>query len=287
MKRAKPVVLAVVSDIHAGSSVALCPRTIALDDGGTYEASKAQRWLWQCWEDYWRTVSAKRKALGADLYVVFNGDAVDGDHHGTTQLVGQNPNVQAGIVTAAMGVVLACKPDRLYFVRGTEAHVGKSGSAEERIADGLRRDKRPIVPDPDTGTASHWHLKTEIQGVRLDITHHGRTGQRAHTRGGNAVLHAWDIFNEYNDRTARSKRTTLEYPHLCLRGHYHRWNDSGPACPVRVVTTGAWQLKTGYAHRKVADSRSDVAGALIVIQDGTYTLDKIIYEPAEPVWRNV
>lgn len=275
------VVLAVVSDIHAGSTVALCPDRIALDDGGAYEASKAQRWLWQCWRDYWHRVERvlDHHKGKAHLYQCFNGDAVDGNHHGTTQILSGNPNAQAAVLTEAMRVPLDLSPSRLFFVRGTEAHVGHSGSSEEKIADGLRRDKRPVEGDPEMQTASWWHLRAEIEGVHLDITHHGRTGQREHTRASAAVLHAHDILLSHVKRGER-------HPDLCLRGHYHRFNDSYDACPVRVVTTGAWQLKTGYVHKVAADTMADIGGAIVVIRDGKYEVEKVQFTAARgPVWR--
>lgn len=278
-KHAKPVLLAVVSDIHAGGTTALAPDRVQLDDGGEYVASKAQRWLFQCWRDYWKQVEAKRDQLGAELIAVFNGDAVEGDHHKTSQIVSSNPNAQAAIVTAAMAVPLTLKPDRLLFVRGTESHVGQSASAEERIADGLRRDKRPVITEPETKGASWWHWRAEIQGVRLDIAHHGRTGMREHTRGSAAVLHAHDILLSH-------VKNGDPYPHLCLRAHYHKFNDSHDACPVRVVTTGAWQLATGFVHKVATDSVADIGGVIVAIQDGAYTLDKIQFKPDRgPVWK--
>lgn len=277
--RSRPVVLACVSDLHCGGTTAMCPPTIALDDGGSYSASPAQRWLWQSWNDYWARVSAVRAEHGASLYQVFNGDLVEGDHHRTTQILSGNPTAQAAVLDACLTVPLALKPDKLWVVRGTEAHVGQSASAEERIASGLRKDKRPIIGDDETGTASHWHARLAIQGVRLDITHHGRTGQREHTRGGAAVLHAHDILLSH-------VKDADDYPNLCLRAHYHRFNDSYDACPVRVVTTGAWQLATSHVHKVAADSLAHVGGAIVVIQDGKYTVEKVHFRPAKGrIWK--
>jgi hypothetical protein len=33
---------------------------------------------------------------------VFNGDLVEGAHHRTTQIISENPNAQAAVVTACM-----------------------------------------------------------------------------------------------------------------------------------------------------------------------------------------
>ena len=260
-----------MSDLHCGGSTAVCPPTISLDDGGEYRASKAQRWLWDCWLDYWQQVDQARRSRKAELVVIFNGDLVEGLHHGTTQVLSGNPNAQAAVLDACIRVPLSLNPDKLVIVRGTEAHVGQSASAEERIATGLKKDKRPIITDPETGTASWWHFRASIRGVRLDVTHHGRTGQREHTRGGAAVLHAHDVLLSH-------VKNGDPPPNLCLRAHYHKWNDSYDACPVRVVTTGAWQLGTGFVHRIAADSLADVGGVIVTIDNGAYTVDRIGYK---------
>lgn len=281
MRSKRPVVIAYTSDQHCGSTLALAPDEITLDDGQRFIASKPQRWLRQCWGDYWTVEVAKRRAaLDAELYGVFGGDLVEGDHHRTTQIVSANLNAQAAVVDAVMAVPLALKPDRLFFVRGTEAHVGNSACTEERIATGLRKDKRPVVGDPETGTASWWHLRMEVHGRLLDITHHGRTGQREHTRAGAASLHAHDIFLSHAKRGER-------HPDLCLRAHYHRFNDSHDACPTRVVTSGAWQLKTSHVYKVAADSMADIGGLIVTIHPGGETIVEKIGFTAEqgPVWR--
>lgn len=277
--KSRPVVMSVISDLHAGSVVGLSPAKVRLDDGGYYEATPAQNWLWQSYNQFWQRVEAVRDEHEAELYTVFNGDLVDGQVKHSTQIISGNMNAQAAVVNACMAIPLELKPDAVVIVRGTEAHTGQSACVEERIADGLRRDKRPVIGDPETGTASWWHFRAEIQGVRLDITHHGRTGQREHTRAGAAILHAHDILLSHVKNDEKP-------PHLCLRGHYHRFNDSGDACPVRVVTTGAFQLKTGYVHKVAADSMADVGGVIVVIQDGAYTVEKVQFKPSRgPVWR--
>jgi hypothetical protein len=63
----RPVILAVVSDLHLNSTVALCPpEGVTLDDGGTSEPSRLQRWLWDCWEDDWTQGRARLEAERAE-----------------------------------------------------------------------------------------------------------------------------------------------------------------------------------------------------------------------------
>ena len=42
MKKQRPVVISVVSDVHAGSTVALCPKRVSLDDGGGFQPRKGE-----------------------------------------------------------------------------------------------------------------------------------------------------------------------------------------------------------------------------------------------------
>lgn len=276
-------VLAITSDQHCGGTTALCPDKISLDDGGEYHASKAQRWLFQCWKDYWKRVGeVVKKEKPKYFYQGFNGDIVDGAHHKTTQILSENPNAQAAVVNAVMTIPLAQKPDQIIVIRGTEAHVGQSAAAEERIADGLFRDKRPIVRDMDTGSASWWHFRAELNGKLIDIAHHGRTGMREHTRMSAASLHAHDIFLSHAKRGER-------HPDLAVRAHYHRFNDSHDAAPTRVITSGAFQLKTGFVHRIAADSVADIGGFIIVLRDGKpVEVERVQFEAARgSVWRPV
>lgn len=279
MKKQKPVVIAVTSDLHCGSTVGLSPERIALDDGGAYEASNAQRWMWANWCDLWSQADTLRKTLGANLYAVFNGDLVDGNHHGTTQILSGNPNAQAAALNACMAVPLALKPHGLVFIRGTDVHVGQSASAEERIADGLRRDKRPVIGNDDTGTASHWHFKMELQGVRLDFAHHGRVGTRPWTKPNVVMNLAAEIFMDHASQG-------IPHPHLAVRSHMHQYVDTHDAHPTRVIQTPAWQLASSFIHRIAPGKLADIGGVFLVIQNGELTVKPMRYRP-EPTrtWR--
>lgn len=277
-KRERPVLVAVVSDVHAGGTTALCPDVVPLDDGGEYHASTAQRWLFQCWRDYWQRVAAQRDKEDAELYVVFNGDCVEGDHHNTPQIMSRNPNAQADVWIACAKIPLALQPDRIVVVRGTAAHVGQSGSSEERIADGMRRDKRPIVSDPNTGTASWWHWRPELQGVRLSITHHGIMGRKEHTRVSQMVLYAHDIHLQHTKNGERP-------PDLAFRAHNHKMGDTFDAVKPRVIGTGAWQLGTGHVHQVAPDSLADTQGATALIRHGEYEITKHHFQVERPIWR--
>lgn len=277
----RPVVLAITSDLHAGSTVALCPPEITLDDDGTYKASKAQSWMWECWNDFWKQVAEARKEYGGPLYQLFNGDLVDGNHHGTTQILSGNPNAQAAVVNECLAIPLAQKPDKIWIVRGTDAHVGQSACSEERIADGLRRDKRPVEPNTQTGTASHWHAKLHLfDRWRLDFAHHGRVGTRPWTKPNVVMNLAAEIFMDHAKEDFEKNRQPTA-PHIAIRSHMHQFVDTGNAHPTRVIQTPAWQLATSFINRIAVGKVGEVGGVIVVIREDRLEVIPKLYKAVE------
>ena len=276
----RATVIAITSDQHCGSTIALCPPKVHMDDGGEYVASAAQRWLWGNWQAFWKRAAAVRKEHNARFVQVYNGDMTDGDHHGTSQILSGNPTVQAAVVNAALHIPKSLSPDEMFFIRGTEAHVGKSASFEERIALGLKKDGMPVIPEAVNGNASHWHAKMEYDGVRLDFAHHGRMGQRPWTKGSIANYLAFQIWTEHHLRDE-------PHPHVAVRSHMHQFWDTADAYPTRLIQTASFQLATAYVHKVVTESSlADVGGVILVIKRGKLTVEPVLFRPASPqVWR--
>ena len=272
----RPLLIRVTSDLHAGSTVALCPPKVTLDDGGEYHASKAQLWLWERWQDFWKRGEQRRRELDAYCIDLFNGDLTEGDHHRTTQILSGNPTAQAAVVNTVLKVPLATKPDGLVFIRGTEAHVGPSAAFEERIALGLKKDGWPVIVDEASGNASHWHWTMEHQGRLLDFAHHGKFGSRPSTKMNTVIALALDIFTEHAMQGRR-------HPDLAVRSHMHQYGDTGHIYPTRLIQMMAWQLKTAFVHRiSTTGKLSDIGGILITVIDGKIDVEPILYRPDAP-----
>jgi hypothetical protein len=268
----RPVVLGIVSDLHIGSTLGLCPpEGVRLDDDGAYHPSKAQKWTWECWEKFWKAVGERRTAEKALLFNAFNGDASEGDHHGTSQIISRNPEPASYIADRVFGVAKALSPDKTYVIRGTEAHVGPAGATEEAWARGLKAERCP-----DTKTWSWFRLRLNIHGVRLDFQHHGRTGTRPWTKTSVVGALAAEIFYEHC-------AAELKHPHLAIRSHRHTYADSYDAHPTRVIQTPAWQLKTAHGHKVAPESLADIGGIIVTVYpDSTYDVERKLYKPALP-----
>lgn len=275
-KPSRPIVLAVWSDTHPGSTVGLCPpEGVKFDDGGDYTPSKPQRWLWECMEKFCSQVEGTRRQHHADLYGVCNGDAAEGNHHGTTQIVSGNPDAQNYLTLRAFDPFLALEPDRLWIVRGTEAHTGPGGSTEEALAKALAH-KAPVVRDQETNLWSYWHLRLAVHGLLLDFQHHGRAGGRPWTRQNTLSAQACEIWMEHSLRSQRA-------PDLAIRSHRHVFGDSYGAYPTRVIQTPAFQLKTAFGHQVAANAISDIGGIIVTLfPDSRYEVEPVLFQPALP-----
>ena len=128
--------LVVISDLHAGCRVGLCPpHGVTLDDGGQYFPSALQMKLWQMWRSFWDEF-VPEATRGKPFDLVVNGDAIDGVHHGSTTQVSHNLADQLRIAHEILEPVVR-RAENYYHVRGTEAHAGKSGATEEELARSL------------------------------------------------------------------------------------------------------------------------------------------------------
>ena len=257
--------VALVSDLHANSTVALCPPVVNRDDGGTYRASAAQRWIWRQWLPYWEEVAKRREKAGGPLVVILNGELADDNYHGKFQLVDVNPKTQMATAIRALEPMLAIlRPeDHIYITRGTEAHSGRSAWMDDAIGADLG------AVSPSEGVHSYWHLRLNVEGVRFDVAHHPPLGpgRMPWTR----QLYATRMASmAYFDALQAGEKP----PDLYVRGHYHVPSDSYDSYPVRALALPSWQLTTAFGHRIGGGRPYPIGGAIVTCDRGKYEVVK-------------
>lgn len=248
-------ILAFPGDTHAGSTVGLMqPDPWQLDAGGTYRPSKAQRLIWRQWVEGWDVVNQLRQP-GDRLIITMMGDAVDGKHHDTSELVTGRIEEQERIFIDAMDWTLQHVnfggDDVLQFISGTPAHVGEMAQSERRICEDME------------GRGLYDRLKMQVGSVKFDVAHDGLpVGGRAWTDDSSlravirsmlfdSLLNGQDV-PDYVIRAHRHTFMTTDFE----RGKYHI---SGMICP-------AFQLKTSYGNRFTStNNRTPSIGMLIVV----------------------
>ena len=244
-------ILVIFGDTQIGSSTALAPPTFTIHNLNTLEEqivsyNRLQQWLWGNWIDLWDYVKfltyEGHKRRKNKLVVMHMGDVIDGNHHGTLQIiqdVADQAQVAMDILTP---IVDMC--DDFFGIIGTEAHAGQSGSNEVDIYKALGAR--------DYGQ----NLMLEVDGKLHDFAHHGRTGSKPWTSTAASI--GVEVMLDCG-------RAGIPYPDYVWRGHKHNIDDSGNKLEgTRVICLPSWQLKTNWTYSVVANRvRSDI-GAYIV-----------------------
>ena len=257
--------IAVFSDIHGNSKVALSVAGFMLDGDTALQPNAAQRWLN---ENYLNNIDKLKriKRRGDTLTVVLNGDITEGDLKARTYGVHvRNP------VRIAQFVTLILEPlykiaDRCIFISGTPSHVGIDGNLEEAVAD----DCTIAVPEPTTGRKLWSHACLDVQGRRINIRHVGPVRGKAKLR-----RKALDDLAE--DIIIQCATDGEKLPDLSIHSHGHFYCDTHDNYPVRVITTPAWQLAPDYMYGKPIHAISDIGSIIISVKNGELECHPILY----------
>ncbi len=253
--------IVVISDTHFGCQLALCPPVVHLDEGGTYHASKLQLKLYEMWNIFWKEW-VPQVTRNEPFVLVMNGDAIDGVHHGSKTQISQNIADQLKIAEMVLKPIISNpKCIAYYHIRGTEAHIGKSGEYEEELAKNLGAVKSK------KGNYARWELNLEFGERKLlaNFTHHIAT--TSSTAYESTAVHK-ELIEAYNE-SGRWKRRS---PDIVVRSHRHRFIQeilpSANTNAISVVTPG-WQLKTPFVYRGILGRTSTPQIGGIVIREGS------------------
>ena len=201
----------VLNDIHCGLRFGLLnPETVLLDDNGDLwspELTENQRNLWQLYQEHLATVE---ELVGSDELLLFlPGDLTQGlKHWGGVWGTSMHEHIISAIDCLAPWFdrfsVGAC---RILF--GTEAHTGEGWTSEYLIA----RELRLRYGD---GVRAMAHGKFTVDGVVIDVAHHGPGGGIRKWTDGNVARYTL-------------KSLVLEemvngdpVPRIVVRAHHHR-----------------------------------------------------------------
>jgi hypothetical protein len=264
----KDTVIALISDMQVGSTLALCPLMWNLMEGGTYHASPAQRILHKQWvESAKKTKDLLTEGRGRKrLVFILNGEPIDGNHHGTAQLVTilakEQINMAINLLDDWLQIVEydPRRGDCIYLIRGTSVH--ERGQHIEQIGRDLqgvipyRKDSSPTQED---GRYHYQKLRRTVNGVLFDIAHHGFSkGTRAWTKS-NSITYA--LKSKYFD----CLNNDLPIPRYMIRSHKHVFTDGeyhDKKADMWGILTPCWQLKTNFGYRVASNEDLNTIGMI-------------------------
>ena len=262
----KDTLIVPISDLHSGGTTALFPKRFWQFEHGNHTPTKEQKDMFTHWSKCADEISKVRK--DKKLIVVHNGDAIDGVHHNSLEIVTRLKNEQIEIHVDLMDYFIqkVGGVDELYYTIGTEVHTNDS---ENLIGNDLG-----AVKNGDNSAFDE--LKLTINGRNIWFTHHGPSTGKGANRGN--TLRNW-LKNTFYDQIAEGEKL----PDFVVSSHTHDpdWNDyigrvDGRYHKVHGLITPSWQQKTRYALGRVPLKKNKIGLQYFII-----TKEGFISDPVE------
>lgn len=246
-------VTVLVSDTHVGGTTALMPPHEYTAEGGQkMKPSRVQLWLWDCWTDFNQHVK-EYKRLGSKLFVIVNGDVVEGKHHETYQILTADETMHSEIAIEVYEPLLS-NADGCAFVRGTPAHSGTANGLERTVANGFLN--RGLVK-ASGGEKLHDVFKMTLFDTRYNAAHHQRTSKNPRLRI-NAALAAIEAHQ------VKCLAEDVSIADVMVRAHTHHKVDTDRLNETtEFISTGCWQLPTEFGIKIAPDDLPDIGGWFI------------------------
>ncbi|MFA6046842.1 MAG: hypothetical protein WC718_17805 [Phycisphaerales bacterium] len=254
-----------LADDHAGSPQGLFPGEVwDREDGEELRPKGFQVTLRQHFLDCAYQVRDLR--LGGRLIIVHAGDAVEGAHHGTVQLLTQRIDEQERMHVENMSEFMKLtywdkQTDQLIYLAGTEAHCGSGNSSTERIVRALL-DKEKL-----DGREVRMKLVADIDGVLFDVAHKGfRLSSRDWLRT-NAMRASLE------SRHSACAKAGQRLPRYVIRAHMHTFahaaiEDKQGTVISEAFLLPAFKLPDDYALIEVQEAVGSIGVLPITIHDG-------------------
>jgi hypothetical protein len=228
----KPSILVVCSDLHCGSSVGLMPPDSENLAGNTigFGKNKHQEWLWECWQNALGQVADH--AAGDPYAVLVNGDATEGIHHRSPEVVASLIENHCTMAAEALRP-LTSKAAATFITKGTECH---THNIETYLA--------KLIGAQDEVAREKWLIN--IHGCAVDATHHIGATSRAY-------LEASALSITLGNARLNSVRAGHPVAQVYLRAHRHCGGVYSDGSGL-IGVTGGWQFLTRHGHKVVPDS---------------------------------
>lgn len=253
-----PTRVLVVSDLHCGSSHALCPPSFETVEGQKIGLNLAQTWLWSQWLSLIKWVRTQNRNNEPIDTLILNGDLIEGIHHRTTEVISNDPADHINCAHHALQPLTELIPT-VYVIRGTETHTGPS--SEHGLAHRLGAVRpRPHRNHPD---GAFDRLDLVLAGVPSRFIHHGVGTRREWTRGTSLNV-------DLASHRASSLDAGSPVPRVLGLGHLHHYSlySSDVALAFR---TPSWQFHTRHTM-KVVPWAENTCGAVLLTYPGDGTL---------------
>lgn len=257
--------LVIIGDTHIGSSVGLMTDEHVTADDNNIQPNPLQQWIGERWQHFWDECVPSCTG-NDDFAVVHIGDIIDGDHHGTFQLVTRNLTEQRTIAENILRPIRK-RARRMYCVKGTESHVGNVACDEEAIARSVGFDDID-----DTGNKTAWELRLQWGPHHVCFRHH--------IGGGRSLAgQLTQLSNEMAIELHDAQKWNVERADLMFFGHIHTAKWGGfptERGPMECYVSPSWQGVTAFG-RRIGHTLGTVGGYVASYDDHGFYVRKFVW----------
>lgn len=226
------------SDTHYGSMWGMLPPSYHTSEGIVQPQNVGQEYMWACWQNFRRRVSAYQPDA-----VIVVGDVVDGiqEKDGGAGLSLRMMVDQKMAAIEGLSQLKAACPEhcKWYFVQGTKYHVGINGDAEEEIARSLGAERYSSIGGGIHVREALWLI---IDKVIIEV---------AHAIGGaSGFYRATNLDREMQWSAMSGKDASQGIPKadLLIRAHRHYFMNLNHASKQGLILP-CWQLQSRQARK--------------------------------------
>lgn len=245
-------VAVVLADIHAGSTVAVMPPKYRTIEGQTVLPNRVQSWLYECFED---ARGFAKSIIGNDpSALIINGDAIEGNHHQTTQIISPDTHDHVNVAIELLKPWAEMTTKR-FMVKGTECHVGQKEYSIGKAL-GFELNDEYDGPEDSAQVYAFDRLTMDVCGIRTLFRHHIGTSIRRQ-------LSATQFSIQLGEEQLEAANNDEPIPRVVCCAHRHRpghWQDENGL----VLVSSPWQALTRFGHKVVSPART---------KPGVYILD--------------
>ena len=248
--------IANISDMQTGSTKALFPNENWHGIHQMHDPTEEQAKIYKHWI-YCADILKQRG--NRKLIIINSGDAIDGDHHGSheliTRIIHERVTIHENLMLEFMERANFSfqNGDKLIYIQGTEVHTGEE---EIKIA-------------ADLGAEISSHVEIKIDGNLLWFVHKGPRAGKGANKGNSLRNNLRDIYWECLDY-GEPIPDLISYAHVHVPDYE---TFEGRRKTIHGYINPSWQTKTRFINGVAPVERTRIGMTTFQIIDG------IIYKP--------
>lgn len=262
-KLRKPKRVMVISDLHVGSSTAVCSEKPIISDLSTYYVpNKLQKTFFKAWKDMIKSIDGT-----VDLLVI-NGECIDGANKKQLGQQSWTTNID-DMMNDAKKLIEMIPYKKVLILRGSGYHEQVDGTNFEEIMADKLRDCIKYKAYGGEGKTDYFAF-VKIYGKVFNFTHHiGFSKSEAYRT--TALAREMVGMHFQHDKLGRAD--------IFVRSHVHYFNHI-EFTHTHGCTTPAWKYPDQHLFRGgLAGTTADIGSVMFTIHpDGKIGFDKFIAE---------